>query len=146
MGEATDQRGAVTRLEFVEARAVDQPGNDLANVIGCLQIARHHTEDLVGVIGRLFGCDAIKLLLLPRVEIGDDPAGLSKRMAVIVGKMIGNAGKPGVDIASAQFLRLDHFTRCRLDQWRTSEKDRALLPDDNCLVAHRRNIGTACRT
>jgi hypothetical protein len=38
MGEAADQRGAVARLELVEARAVDDPRDHLADVIGLAQV------------------------------------------------------------------------------------------------------------
>jgi hypothetical protein len=55
MGKARDQRFAKARLEFVKARAVDDAGDHLADVIGGAQIGGHDAEDLLGVIGRGFG-------------------------------------------------------------------------------------------
>ena len=41
--EAGDQSRAVTRLEFLKAGAIDQPGDDLANVVGLARVCRNHT-------------------------------------------------------------------------------------------------------
>jgi len=38
-GEAGHQRRSVSRLELVEARAVDDPGNDLSNVVGLCAVS-----------------------------------------------------------------------------------------------------------
>ncbi len=62
-----------------------------------------------------------------------------------MGKMIGNAGLPGVHIRTAQLFRTHHLTCCRLHQRRAAKEDRALVFDDHGLVAHRRHIGPARR-
>src|SRR5258708_12474444 len=47
-GEAADDGGAVELLEFVELAAVDQPGDDLTDVVGRAVVARNHAIDLSG--------------------------------------------------------------------------------------------------
>ena len=46
-------------------------------------------------------------------------------------------------IGAAQFLGADDFAGRGLDQRRSGEKDRALAPDDDAFVRHRRDIGAA---
>ena len=48
-GEAAYQRGAVERLELVEARAVDDARDHLAHVVGAAQVGRHDAVELVAV-------------------------------------------------------------------------------------------------
>ena len=52
---------------------------------------------------------------------------------------------PGVDLAAAQLLRRDDLARGGLHQRRAAEEDRALVPDDDGLVAHRRDVRAARR-
>ena len=59
--------------------------------------------------------------------------------------MVGDAGKPRVDVAAAEVLGADHLAGRRLHQRRAAEEDRALLLDDDRLVGHRRHIGAARR-
>ncbi len=57
--------------------------------------------------------------------------------------MIGNAGNARVHVGATKFLRGDHLAGGGLHQGRTAEKDGALVPDDDRLVAHRRHVGAA---
>ena len=50
-----------------------------------------------------------------------------------------------MDFGAAQILRRDDFAGRRLDERRTRQKDSALARHDNCLVAHRRDIGATRR-
>ena len=59
--------------------------------------------------------------------------------------MVGHAGEPRVHIAAAEVLGGDDFAGCRLHQRRSAEKDRALVGDDDRLVAHRRHVRAAGR-
>jgi hypothetical protein len=46
-------------------------------------------------------------------------------------------------VGAAEVFGAHHFTGRRLDQRRAAEKDRALILDDDRLVAHRRHVGAA---
>ncbi len=67
MGKAADQRLAEPRLELVEAGAIDNPGDHLADVIGRAQIGGHHVEQFLGIIGWRLGSRRI-LGVVPRSE------------------------------------------------------------------------------
>ena len=66
-----------------------------------------------------------------------------ERMLVILGKMVDNARLAGVQVAAAQILSRNLLARRRLDQRRAGEEDRALVADDDALIAHRGDIGAA---
>jgi hypothetical protein len=57
--------------------------------------------------------------------------------------MIDDTGNARMDIGAAEVFGRDDFTGRRLDQRRAAEKDRALILDDDRLVAHRRHVGAA---
>ena len=54
-GKAGDQRRAVELLELLELRAVDQPGDHLAHIIGPRQAHRHDAVELGRVVERRRG-------------------------------------------------------------------------------------------
>ena len=74
-----------------------------------------------------------------RNDVADD----GQRMLVILGEMIDHARLARMQVAAAQILGADLLARRRLHQRRAGEEDRALVADDDALVAHRRHIGAA---
>jgi hypothetical protein len=64
-------------------------------------------------------------------------------MVVIFRQMIDHPGPAGVEVAAAQILGGDHFTRGGLHQRRPSQKDRALITHDDGFVRHGGDISTA---
>ena len=66
-----------------------------------------------------------------------------ERVAVVVGEVVGDAGKARVHVAAAELLGRDDLADGRLHQRRAAEEDRALVLDDDGLVAHRRHVGAA---
>ena len=64
-------------------------------------------------------------------------------MLVILGEMIDHARLARMEVAAAQILGADLLARRGLHQRRAGEEDRALVADDDALVAHRRDIGAA---
>jgi hypothetical protein len=62
-------------------------------------------------------------------------------MRVVFGQMVDDAGNARMHIGAAEVFRGHHFAGRRLDQRRAAEKDRALILDDDRLVAHRRHVG-----
>ncbi|MPL74822.1 hypothetical protein SDC9_20641 [bioreactor metagenome] len=143
MGETGHDRLAEARLELVEAAPVDHPRDHLADVVGGAQIGGHRAEDLLGVIGRGLGRLPLHRRGLRPVQVAHRPAGERQRMGVVLGKVIGDARKPGVHVAAAEVLGRDHLACCRLHQRRTGEEDRPLFLHDDRHVGHRRHIGAA---
>ncbi len=66
-------------------------------------------------------------------------------MLVVFGEVVDDAGAAGVEVAAAELLGGDDLADRRLHQRRSAEEDRALVADDHRLVAHRGDVGAACR-
>ena len=143
MREAADQRRPEPRLELVEARAVHQPRNHLADVVGRAQIRRHHAEDLVRIAGRLLGRLHRHMGAPGPVQPRHRLTGQGQRMRVVVGEVIGNAREPRMHVAAAEVLGAHLLPGRGLHQRRAGEKDRALVAHDDAHIRHRRNIGPA---
>ncbi len=74
---------------------------------------------------------------------GEDAARQRQRVGVVLRQVIGHARQPRVHVAAAEVLGADDLARGRLHQRRAAEEDRALVLDDDRLVAHRRHVGAA---
>ena len=144
-GEAADERRAVARLELLEARAVHQPRDDLAHVVGLPDVRGKDAVDLFAVVRRLFGLGAVGRQGLDAAQVRDDRPGDLQGVRVVFGQVVGDAGDAGVHVGAAQLLGRDLFARRRLDERRAREKDRAGPLDDDRLVGHRRHVGSAGR-
>ncbi len=66
-------------------------------------------------------------------------------MGVVLREVVGDAGQPRVDVAAAEVLGADDLADRRLHERRAGQEDRALVLDDDRLVAHRRHVGAARR-
>ena len=104
--EAGDQRRAVARLELVEAAAVDEAGDHLADVVGLARVARDDAVELGGVVGGLLGRrrGAQRGRRRHRPSVGEDLARDRERVGVVVGEVVGDAGDARVDVAAAELL------------------------------------------
>ncbi len=81
--EAGDERRAVARLELVEAGAIDDAGDHLADVVGGVQVGRHDAREFVGIVGwglRRLQCDVVRTLA---VQMRDRTSRQRQRMRVI---------------------------------------------------------------
>ena len=143
--EAGDQRRPVARLELVEARAVDDARDHLAHVVRLPRVLRDDAVDLLRVVERLLARLVRHRLGLAAIEAGDDAARDRQRMAIVVGEVVGDAREARVHVAAAELLGADDLADRRLHQRRPAEEDRALVLDDDRLVAHRRHVGAARR-
>ena len=143
MREAADQRRPEPRLELVEPRAVDQPRDHLADVVGRAQVGRHHAEDLLGIVGRLLRRLHRHRRRLRPVQPRHRLPRQRQRMRVVLGEIVGDPRQPGVHVAAAELLGRHLLAGRRLHQRRPGEEDRALLPHDDRHVRHRRHVGAA---
>ena len=145
VGKARDQGLAVERLELVERAAIDDPGDDLADLEGLAQIGADDAVQLGGLVERRRRRPQLEIRPLDPVQMGDDPAREAERVGVGERVVIGDARGPGMDVGAAQFLRRNHLAGRGLHQGWTAEEDRALLAHDDALVRHRRDVGAARR-
>ena len=105
--EAGDERGAVARLELVEARAVDEPRDQLAHVVRRAQVARQDAVDLLRVERGRLGRAEIE----PRAATVAPPRcatmsrAISSACASSSAEMVGDARDARVHVAAAQLLR-----------------------------------------
>ncbi len=143
--EPGHQRRPVVLLEFVQLASVDDARDRLTHVVGLAFVLGDDTVELCGGIERLHRLAHVQVRALRPVEVGDDTADDGEGMRVVLRRMIGDAGLPGMHFGSAKFLRRHDLSGRGLDQRRTSQKDRAVSLDDDALVGHRRNVGAARR-
>src|SRR5450830_1391533 len=145
MGEAAYQGGAVARLELVEFAAVDDAGDDFADVEGLPRIDGDHAVQLFRRELRLHRFTHGRLLGLLPVQVRHDGARQRQRVHVVLRQVVDDAGQARVHVAAAQVFRAHHFARGSLHQWRAAQEDGALLLDDDRFVAHGRHVGAAGR-
>ena len=141
-GESGDQRRTVFGLELCERTAVDDAADDLVHVVGHPGVDRNDVVQLALVRGRIHRGPHIPRGRRPRSQGGDDPAHDPQRIPIVCGQVVDDAGGPGVQVSPAEFLGGDLLAGGGFHQWRTAEEDRALIADDDGLVAHRGNVGT----
>jgi hypothetical protein len=64
-------------------------------------------------------------------------------VAVVLGEVVDDAGDVAVHVAAAEVLGRHDLAGGRLHERRPTEEDRALVADDDGLVAHRRHVRAA---
>jgi len=155
VGEAAHECLAVALLELVEAAAVDEAGDDLADLEAAPRVGR---DDAVkaglaiaflrpgrGDRGRI-GLPALpgRIRLAP-AEVGHDLAPEGESVLVVEGVVIGHAGDTRVYLGPAELLGRDLLAGGRLHERRSAEEDRARVAHDHRLVAHGRHVRPAGR-
>ncbi len=146
MREAGNQGVAVTWLEFIQARTVDDARDHLAHVVGLAGVAGNHAVKFLRVEQRrLAGLQRNACIRLAPVQVGDDRTHPCQRLQVVVGHVVGNTGDARMHVGTAEFFGADHFAGGGLHQRRATEEDRALFLDDDGLITHCRDIGAAGR-
>ena len=79
--KAGDECAAITRLEFIEARAVDEPRDDLSHVVGFARVVRDHAVEFFGGEERFLARLQRHGLGLAAVQARDDAACDEERVA-----------------------------------------------------------------
>ena len=142
-GEAADERRAVARLELVEARAIDEAGDDFAHVVGTAVVGRDDAVELLGMVERGFSGGDFPGRGLGGGDAGDDAAHDAQGVLVVLGEVVGDTADAGVDIGAAKLFGSGLFARGRFHEGRAAEEDGARSPHDDGLVAHGGDIGAA---
>ncbi len=136
--ETADQRLAVEGLELVELGVVDEARDHLAHVVRLAQVARHDAVEFRGVVRGQRGLAAAEPGGRTVVEAADDLARHRERVGVVVGEVVDDTRRARMHVAAAEGLGVDDLAGRRLHERRAAEEDRALVADDDRLVAHGR--------
>ena len=132
--KARHQGLAVELLELLEAGAVDDAADHLADVVGRAGVGRDDVVERLRVERRLLdGPQVVRRGSGPREGV-DDAAHDRERVGVVLGQVVDDAGGAGVDIAATQLLGRDDLPGRGLHQGRAAEEDRALVAHDHGLV------------
>ena len=142
VGETANQGQAVQFLEFVELGAVDHAGDDVTHVKRFAPVNRNHAIDVFRCKQRLARLAHVQGRARGLLQSGDDAARNTDRMTVVLCVVIGDAGLARMHVSTAEFFRRNHLARGGLHQWRSAEKNRALIANDNALIRHCRHIGS----
>ena len=124
--------------------AVHDAGNDLMHVIGLACIDRNHAIQLFRAVQRRLGLAQDLLRILFTVQAGNRLARQRQCMRIVLRQVVSHTRKPGVHVATAQVFSRNNFTNRRLDQRRATQKNRALVFNNDGLVAHGGHVRTAC--
>jgi len=130
-------------LELEEPAGVDQPGDDLAHVVGRAVVGGDHAVELIGVDRGLRGGMDDPRRFPVGGQGGHDRAHDLQGVGVVLRQVVGDPGRSGVQFAATQLLGGDDLARGRFHQRRAAQEDRALVAHDHGLVAHRRHVGAA---
>ena len=116
--------------------AVDDARDHLAHVVRLADVGGDDAVDLRRVVARLAPASRSSSSgALGPVEVADDPARDRERVVVVLREVVGDAGDAGVHVGAAQLLGGHDLAGRGLHQRRAAEEDRALLLDDDRLVA-----------
>ena len=143
MGKPTDERSAVTRLEFVKLRCVNDTGDDFPHIEGLAGIHRDHAIQFFCCKFRSCWGTVEKGFRLNYVQIFDRCTRQSQRVQVALRQMIRHTGQACVHIATTQVLGCDNLARGRFHQRGATQKNRSLIFDNDAFITHGWHIGAA---
>ena len=145
VGEAGHQGLAVERLEVVEPRAVDEPGDDLADRHGAARVGRDRAVQPGGdapgrppgppARARSQGSSGPRRWRLATI---DRPS--ASGVLVVERLVVGDTGAAGMDLGATEVLGRHVLAGRRLHQRRPAKEDRPGAADDDRLVTHRRDV------
>ena len=144
MRETADQRRTKAGLELMELRAIDDAGDDLAHIKRLARVHRDHPIQLARLVFRRLRRLHHARGRLGAIEGDCDLTHQRQCVQIVLRQVIGHTGQAGVHVAAAEVLGADHLAGGGLHQRRTTEKNSALVLDDDGLVTHGGHIGAAC--
>ena len=144
MGKPTNQSRAIKWLELIKHRPIHKPRNHFAHFKWFLEVYRRNPAQFFHIVKRLGNRLGRAIISGAPIQIAHNLSRQTKRMVIIISQMIGNPGKPCMNIAPAQFFSANHFPGSGLHQRRPGEKNRSLLAHNHRFVRHGRHISPAC--
>ena len=145
VGETGDQGVAVVALELGELAGIDEPADDLADVVGLVRLRRDHAVEILGRHGRRSRRPHRPGRRVRGWQGGDDVAHDLQGVVVVLGEVVRDPGDRGVQRPAAELLGGDLLADRGLHQRRSAQEDGALLAHDHRLIAHGRHVGAAGR-
>ena len=136
------QARPVARLDLVELRVVDHPGEDLPRVERAREVGADDAEQVLGVVAGWQRRTGGRAPLAP-VQPRDDPPADPQRVPFVSGDEIGQAAHPPVHGRAAQLLLVGHLAGGHADQRRPAEEDLRAAVDHHDGVAHAGHVGAA---
>ncbi len=147
--EASHQGRAVVSLEFGKFGAVDDACNNLANWHGLAKVGGSNAEELLGVVERLregLGWCLRSGGAFGPVQVADTAPGENDSVGVVNSEVVGDTRDRRVHFTATKVLVADDLAGGGLDQGRTSKENMALFLNNNALITHGGDIGTASCT
>src|SRR5262249_7481721 len=142
--EATNERLSVERFELVEEAGIHDPRDDLADVVAFSRIAWNNVVELGGIMMRILGLGRLHGLTAGRRDRTEHIAHDADRIGIVLRVVIRDSGDPAMDVRAAEFLRGHFFAGGGLHEWRSPEKDRSLIANNDGFIAHGGNVSSAC--
>ncbi len=145
LGEAGDERRAVARLEFVETRAVDDAGDDLAHVIGVARVGGNDPVNFLGVVKRRLAAAQREVVFLARLRLATMRRAMASAWASFSARWSATPERRVWTSAPPRSSAVTISPVAALHQRRAAEENRALIAHDDGFVRHGRHIGAARR-
>mmetsp|Transcript_43437 Transcript_43437/g.93051 ORF Transcript_43437/g.93051 Transcript_43437/m.93051 type:complete len:374 (+) Transcript_43437:504-1625(+) len=143
VSEATDQSASITSLELVQARAVDNSGDDLLHVEGLGVLLGDHAQQLLGVVERGLRLQLrlqwLRRLAAVRQHLPRNP----ESSWLVLSKVVCHSRLGGVDIGTAQLLCCHFLASGGLYERGASQENGPVAFDNDVLVRHRWHVGSA---
>ena len=140
---AAHQLRPVGLLELLEARPVEDPGQDLTRIEGHAHVDRRDAEQLLGgeqrLVRRPVGCGTEP----PPVQVGHDAARQAQRVGLVARQVVAQPRDPGVHASAPELLLVGLLADGHLHQRRPAQEDPGPVLDHDRVVAHARQVGAA---
>jgi hypothetical protein len=136
---------AVERLELLEATAVEQPGEHLADVERDAHVGRRAAEQLGRVVERRVGGLGGSGPSLRHPRWRRCWRVMRMRVELVLGEVVGQATRARVHLGAAERLLVDLLVDGHLHERRAAEVGGAALLDEDRVVAHAGHVGAAGR-
>lgn len=127
-------------LELEEPTAIGYSRDHLADVVRGPEVRRHDADEIGRIMRRRLRWRDVPRRERLLSERRDDLSHDSEGMQVIVRDVVDDSGDSRVHVASPELLGGNDLSRRRSYEGWASEEDRALLANDDRLVAHRWDV------
>ena len=144
-GVGRDNGFAVVGLVLDHRVGVDQALEQRAHRVG-LAVDGHALVDFLGGHGRSLRRHAVKSRCVPGAQLVHESAQRAQRIVVVLGLVVAHATDLGVGGSSAKGFVVDFFADGGFDEVASGQKDAAGALDDEGLVAHDGQVGSASHT
>ena len=144
VGEAGDQRGAPIGFEFRKAGAVDDAGDQFADVERASDVGRDDAQQLPGIIHRFGGSAVGSPPGFGGGKAAQDLPCQADAVTFLFCEVIADAADAAVHFGATQGFFVDDLVGSHFHKRRTGEEDPGFPFNENGIIGHSRHIGPAC--